>query len=283
MKTILITGASRGLGLHLTKYFWSEGYSLILVARNLNQLKVILAELPKRTDQTFHMIQCDLSDFNEIERLSQKLRVEHKDIDVVINNAAIQGTIGGLCDVTPLELQRVFNVNLFAPMELCRVAVASMKRRNSGSIINISGGGGPSARVNFHPYSASKAALIRFSENLSQELKYTEITVNCVAPGVMKTEMMKEILEAGIEKSGAGEIKVARNALENSDENYDNVTSLINFLMSPASNGITGKLISAKWDNWREWPKFIEILTNSDVYTLGRIVGRDRNFEQGDI
>ena len=128
----------------------------------------------------------------------------------------------------------------------------------------------------------SKAALIRFTENLASELSNTEIKVNCVAPGIMNTAMMNEIVAAGIDKSGLAEIKAAQETIQAEEQNFDQVTTLIGFLTSYASDGITGKLISAKWDNWQAWPKFIDEVKDSDVYTLGRIVGQDRNFVEGD-
>lgn len=283
MKNVLISGASRGLGRHLAKYFWNEGFSLILISRNLADLEVLRSDLSPRIEQSCDLIQCDFSDLSQIESLSDTFRARKFDVDVLINNAAVQGTIGDIREVIPSEMQRVFNVNLLAAIELCRIFLPGMKQRNYGSIINLAGGGGANARAYFHSYSASKAALIRFSENLALELNQTEIKVNCIAPGVMKTDMMKEILAAGLQKSGHVEFKTAENVMQSSDRNFNMVTSLIGFLASPASNGITGKLISAKWDNWQIWPKFLDELTGSDVYTLRRIVGRDRNFGEGDV
>lgn len=282
MKTALITGSSRGLGRHLATTFWENGWSLLLVARDLEELSSLRSELPNYTDQECIIKKCDLSDLSQVKKLCAKISQDEKNIDALINNAATQGTIGALSDVNSDDLQKVFNVNLFAPMELCKCVLRGMKIRNFGSIVNISGGGGASPRPRFYPYSLSKVSLIRFTENLANELNHTKIKINCIAPGIMNTKMMEEIISAGIEKSGVTENKIAQKFIMSEDNNFDKVTSLIEFLVSSTSNGITGKLISAQWDNWEVWPKFINKLKDKDLYTLRRIVGSDRNFIIGD-
>jgi 3-oxoacyl-[acyl-carrier protein] reductase len=154
-----------------------------------------------------------------------------------------------------------------------------MKKRETGSIINISGGGATGPRPNFTAYGTSKAGLVRFSETLAEELKPNKVRVNCIAPGPMQTDLLAEVLES---QAGEKEINAAQKVFKGAGACMDSVADLALFLASDRSKNITGKLISAQWDDWEAWPKHIDQLNDSDVYTLRRITGRDRGHSWGD-
>jgi 3-oxoacyl-[acyl-carrier protein] reductase len=108
------------------------------------------------------------------------------------------------------------------------------------------------------------------------------IKVNAIAPGVLPSKMQSEII--GNERlHDSKDYAVSLKSL--SEENYDatKLLSLCDFLLTDRSDGISGKLISAKWDNWAEWPNYIDQIKNSDLYTLRRITGRDRDQVWGDL
>ena len=218
----------------------------------------------------------------DIDVLINKTRQKLPRLDVLINNAAIQGAIGPLWENDLDSWKNVINVNLIGPMALCRAFVPWMEANAGGSIINLSGGGATGPRPNFSAYASSKAALVRFSETLAEEVKTKSISVNCVAPGTMKTSMMNEIIEKGSEKSGEKEFSNAEKVIIEGGVSMDQVADLIVFLASKSNRGITGKLISAVWDNWKEWPNHLDELNKSDVYSLRRITGRDRAMDWGD-
>jgi len=281
-KLALITGGSRGLGLYLVKKFWSEGYSLIVVVRNVIDKNFFLNQLPKRNKQNFILFSCDLSEIKQVVNLIDRIKSATIQIDVLINNAAIQGPIGKIWENDILEWNRTLNVNLIAPVFLCRGLIPLMKKKSESSIINISGGGATGPRANFTAYATAKAGLVRFSETISEELKFKGIRVNCIAPGAMKTDMLRGIL---IKKDVAGvsEATKAENIFSKDESTIEKVVNLAIFLASDKSKGITGRLISAIWDNWNEWPSHIKELNNTDAYTLRRITGKDRNLKWGDI
>ena len=108
------------------------------------------------------------------------------------------------------------------------------------------------------------------------------IDVNCIAPGALNTRMLDEVLEAGPSKVGKDFYERAVKQKKAGGAPLDKGADLALFLASSASDGITAKLISAVWDNWEEWPKHLDELSQSDVYTLRRVAGRDRGFEWGD-
>ena len=123
---------------------------------------------------------------------------------------------------------------------------------------------------------------MRFVETFASEISDTQIHINAVAPGILPSNMMSEVLEHST-KSGEEESAKARHVLYRADEWKPNkILALCDFLLSSRSQGITGKLISADWDNWSEWPRHIMQINNSDIYTLRRITGRDRSLNWDD-
>lgn len=278
----LITGASRGLGAFLASRFWSADYNLCLVGRDLQALKLIGSSFPKKASLEIVYVVTDLADISSVSILCSKIRDYLPRIDVLINNAAVQGPIGELWKNDLSAWREAIQVDLLSPVELCHSVVPWMKEQGGGSIINLSGGGATSPRPNFSAYGAAKAALVRFSETLAEEVKPHNIRVNCIAPGAMPTAMLQGVLDEGQKSAGNKEFDLAAKIFQNGGASMEDVARLALFLASDKSNGVTGKLISAVWDDWERWPDHLNTLDSSDVYTLRRIVGRDRNFTWGD-
>jgi 3-oxoacyl-[acyl-carrier protein] reductase len=196
-------------------------------------------------------------------------------VDILVNNAAIQGPIGPLEAADWSAWKDVFQVDFFAPAYLCRLLIPWVKERRWGKIINVSGGGATSPRPDFSAYACAKTALVRLTETLAEELKGTGVDVNAVAPGPMNTRMLEETLAAG----PGGATREYGAALVRSKEGGtppEKAAELVAWLASPASDGITGRLISAVWDDWPKLAERREELAKTDVYTLRRIVPKDR-------
>jgi 3-oxoacyl-[acyl-carrier protein] reductase len=157
-----------------------------------------------------------------------------------------------------------------------------MIENGGGHIINLSGGGATCPRANFSAYATAKAGLVRFSETLAEELMPHNIRVNCIAPGAMATAMLEVVVAKGEAAAGKKEYEAAGRVLNEGGASMRRVAELCHFLASDASNGITGKLINAVWDDWEHWPEHVDELCASDVYTLRRIAGRDRGLSWGD-
>lgn len=281
-KVALITGTTRGLGAFMAHRFWDAGFNLCLVARSKVGLEQVARALPKRKGQQINFFAYDLGDPILVEELAVKVRTSLPHLDVLVNNAAINGPIGPVWENDFSVWQQVIQVDLLAPVSLCRAFVPWMKETGGGAIINISGGGATSPRPNFTAYATAKAGLVRFSETLAEETRTLGIRVNCIAPGAMKTAMVGEVLEKGADAVGELEFANANKVFAESGASMDRVADLALFLSSNASTGITGKLISAVWDDWELWPEHLNELSSSDVYTLRRITGRDRGFTWGD-
>ena len=280
---ILITGASRGLGSYLAKSFWCAGWNVALVARDQQALLQVLGGLPRRSNQSALIFPCDLRLPKDVTKLAQQIKKQLPRLDVLINNAAIHGPIGALIESNFALWSEAIQVNLLAPVALCHGLIDLIASSGGGSIINLSGGGATGPRANFTAYASSKTALVRFSETLAQEVQAQNIRVNCIAPGAMKTSLLEEVISSGTNLAGKCEFEIAEKVFFQGGASLENVANLALFLASEASQGISGKLISAVWDRWQEWPKNLDQLQASDVYTLRRITGRERGMDWGDL
>ena len=277
----LITGASRGLGFHLAKRFWDDGWSLILVGRDKGKILNSCSFFENRPLQKIEILSCDLSNAHQLNKLVDIIRSSYEYLDVLINNAAIQGPIGPITDSMMSDWSTTIQVNLLSPVTLCKGLIPLLSKRINAAIINLSGGGATGPRPNFSAYASSKVALVRFSETLANELSLTNIRVNCIAPGPLKTQMLEEILLSE-ELSGSYEFDKAKKVFKEGGASLDSVADLALFLASERSIGINGKLISAVWDRWEAWPNYIKELNQTDAYTLRRVNGKDRGLNWGD-
>jgi NAD(P)-dependent dehydrogenase (short-subunit alcohol dehydrogenase family) len=276
-KTALITGASRGLGACLAKRFHQEGATLILVARSREKLAELRSQLMGETTSPpgIELAEVDLANAEAVNHFIQE-RVHHRPIDILINNAASQGPIGACWENDWQAWQRTMQINLLTPVALCRAVIPEMLKRHEGNIINLSGGGATNARPNFSAYAVSKTGLVRFSETLAEEVKSFNIAVNCLAPGIMNTDMLTEMLAAGEEKVGQSEFNQIKQKLNTAGSTMERAAELCHFLAASNQHRLTGKLISAVWDPWKNLPHYMDELMNSDIYTLRRIVPDDR-------
>ena len=155
------------------------------------------------------------------------------------------------------------------------------KKRGFGKIINLSGGGATVPLPNFSSYAVSKAGVVRFTETLAEEVKEFGIDVNAVAPGPLNTRLLDEVLAAGPKKVGARFYAKAKKQKSAGGASLEKGADLCVFLASHESDGITGKLISALWDPWETLNLHKEELRSTDVYTLRRIMPKDRGFTWG--
>ena len=163
----------------------------------------------------------------------------------------------------------------------CRAFLPPMIESRYGRIVNISGGGATAPRPNFSSYATAKCGIIRFSETLAHEVAQYGITVNCVAPGTMKSRLTEKILDAGIEWAGLSEIESAQRINKENPHAEKRAADLVHFLTTDSCNQINGKLISAIWDPWEILPSIAQDIRNRDAYTLRRILPKERNLTFG--
>lgn len=280
-RNILITGASRGLGLHIAKALWQQGANLFLIARQEGALIRVQEELAATGlpgQKALHYA-VDLQRPEAAAEVISSCRHSWEQLHGLVNNAGILGPIGRIWETEWSHWQEVLEVNLHTPVKLCRLALPWMVKSGGGSIINLSGGGGTGPRPRFAPYAVSKSGMIRFSEILAAETEELNIRVNCIAPGALNTEMLETVLQSGPELAGKKEYEAALQQQKTGGADPSQASALCVFLISGASRGITGRLLSAAWDNWRELPLHIQELRETDIYTLRRIIPPDRGKE----
>ena len=222
---------------------------------------------------------CDVSSIEQVEKLFGEIGRRLGGVDVLVNNAGVYGPKGPSDTVDFTSWCRAIEINLFGTFLPARLAIRHMKQKGRGKIINLSGGGATSPMPRISAYAASKAAVVRLTETLAQELREFSIDVNAVAPGALNTRLLDEILEAGPDAVGNTFFEKALKQRESGGVPLQKAARLCAYLASSESDGITGKLISAQWDPWDNLHKFREQLAQSDVYTLRRIVPEDRGLD----
>jgi NAD(P)-dependent dehydrogenase (short-subunit alcohol dehydrogenase family) len=284
-RTALITGASRGLGLEIARaYLDADAAGICICGRDRDALDGALTELRARAKdgQTVIGDVADVSEPEDVERLVELALGELGEIVVLVSNAGIYGPKGGIAQTDWAQWRRAVEINLFGSVLPVRRLLEHFTARGSGKIVQLSGGGATSPMPALSAYAASKAAVVRFTETLAEELREHGVDVNALAPGALNTRMLDELLDAGPELLGQPVYERALAQQQSGGSPPEQAARLAVFLGSPASDGITGKLLSAVWDPWAELPEHLDEL-RSDVYTLRRIVPADRGMEWGDV
>ncbi len=273
----LITGASRGLGFAVAQVFLAEGADVMLCGRDTNSLKSAQKKLVNDFPKHRVIAQAaDVSNASQVRALVKQSLEHLGGLDIAVCNAGIYGPKGACEEVDWNEWEQTIAINLFGVVHVCREVVPHFKKRKHGKILILSGGGATKPMPYFSAYGASKAAVVRFGETLAEELREFGVDVNCVAPGAMNTKFLDEALEAGTEKIGRAFYEQALKQKKEGGVPPERAAALCAFLASSASDGITGKLISAVWDPWEKLTEHRKELSESDIYTLRRIVPQDR-------
>ncbi len=283
-RAAIVTGANRGLGQAIAADFVREGAHVVLAARDAEALRGVASELAAKRPMPEQQVLAeptDVSRAEEVERLVGRTVDALGRLDILVCNAGVYGPTGAIEVVDWGEWVRAVEINLFGTVLCCRAVLPIMRRQGSGKVVTLSGGGATAPLPRISAYAASKAAVVRFTETLAKEVENTGIDVNAVAPGALNTRLLDEILEAGPEQVGAAFYERALRQKTEGGTPLDVGAELVTFLASSESDGISGRLISAVWDDWRDLPKQRERLAPSDVYTLRRIVPSDRGWSDG--
>lgn len=235
-KTALITGASRGIGAAAARAFARDGYSVAINYLHSHEAATKLkCDIESRGGKA-EIYRADVTDFDSVEAMVRSVVADFGQIDVLVNNAGIAEQ-KLFTEITQSEWERMLAVNITGVFYCTRTVVGEMIARKSGKIINVSsiwGITGASCEVH---YSTSKAAVVGFTKALAKELGPSNIQVNCVAPGVIDTDMNRGLTEQDIwainESTPLERIGTA-----------DEVAESILFLASDKADFITGQVLS---------------------------------------
>jgi len=270
----LITGASQGFGLAVARAFVLEGAEVMICARGTDTLYQAQRELSELGMSKVLAMPADVSQPAEVQRLVETALTELGGLEVLVANAGVYGPKGAIQDVAWDEWAQAIAINLMGTVLLCREVVPHFVKERAGKIVLLSGGGATKPLPYLSAYAASKAAVVRFGETLAEEVREYGIDVNAVAPGALNTRLLDEVLTAGPEKVGQAFYAQALKQKEQGGSPLEKGAALCVFLASAASDGITGRLISAVWDDWENLSA--EKLKGTDAYTLRRIVPEEK-------
>ena len=270
-KVAVVTGGSRGIGEAVAAAFAREGARLVVAARTEPELRRA-AERLRGLGAEIRWVSADVSQAGDADRIVQTALRAFSQVDVLVNAAGVYGPIGPMWDVDASAWVQAIQVNLCGTFFCCRAVLPHMIERRQGKIVNFSGGGAASPLPRFTAYGVSKAAVVRLTETLAEEVKEFNIQVNAIAPGAVDTRLQDAVIAAG-ERAGALLTRIRK--LRDTGEGgvpRELPASLAVFLASPRSGALTGKLIAAPYDAWTSWDADrIATLMTSPWLTLRRL------------
>jgi NAD(P)-dependent dehydrogenase (short-subunit alcohol dehydrogenase family) len=273
-----------GLGLAIARAFVDAGASVCVCAREAGPLESARTELAGRggLGQRVLALSADVSNPDDVRRVVAEACHAFGRLHVLVSNAGIYGPMGPIESVAWDDWVRAIEINLFGSVLMCRAVLPHFKRHRYGKIIQLSGGGATKPLPGISAYAASKAAVVRFTETLALEARPFGIDVNAVAPGALNTRLLDQVLDAGPALVGDDYYQRASKQKEAGGTPVETGAELSVYLASAASDGVSGKLISAVWDPWPTLHEHARDLTDTDVYTLRRIVPTDRGLTWGE-
>lgn len=283
-RNAVITGANRGLGLAIAEAYLSAGANVLLCARDealLEEVRRTLA-LKAAPNQIVEAVGADVSNPTDVSRVAATALQVFPQVHVLVNNAGIYGPLGPSEDVDWAAWMRAMEINVYGSVLPCRAFLPHFKQHKYGKIVQLSGGGATNPLPRISAYAASKAAIVRFAESLALEVRPYNIDVNAIAPGALNTRMLEEVIAAGPDVVGQDFHERMVKTKEQGGTPLERGAALAVYLGSAESDGVTGRLLSAVWDPWEQLADRRNDLERSDVYTLRRIVPKDRGFTWGD-
>lgn len=264
-KSILVTGAGRGIGKRLAIGFAKLGARIGLLARSKAELDAAHLEIEHSGGNALR-IRADVCDFEQVHTAVDRMRVHFGYIDVAICAAGVLGPIGPFLETPMKQWMETLQTNLLGVANTCRAVVPHMADRRTGKIIVLAGPGAETSRPNFSAYSVSKTAVVRFAEVLADELGESNVQINCVGPGGTYTSTTDEILSAGT-RAGWKETEAASQVRVTGGTSPEKQMELFQFLASEDSNHISGKLLNVADD----WKKLQQGSVSHGTYTLRRV------------
>ena len=237
MRNVIITGASRGLGLGITRALKRAGYNVIAISRHESpELAALVHETPGDKAGTVHFRAFDLSDLGGIPKFVKSLRKDFGSFYGLVNNAGI-GTGGLLATMRDAEIEHLVRLNTLSPVILTKYVVRLMMADGAGRIVNVASVVSFTGYTGLSVYSATKSSLVGFTRSLAREVGKLGITVNAVAPGFVDTEMTGGLAVDQRERI------MRRSALGRLVE-VEDVANAVEFLLADKAKHITGSVVT---------------------------------------
>ena len=281
---IVLTGSSTGIGRALVERLLAGGHEVWGLARSDQ------SDFAARQQDRFRASRCDVADWSQVDRSARDISADWSHVDALITCAGLQGEIGRALHADPQRWSATVRTNLdgtyfalraFAPL------LAQVPAPRRAKIVCFSGGGATKPRPNFSAYGVAKTGVVRLVETIAEEERGQRLDLNAIAPGAINTRLTDEVIALGPAVVGETEFRAAlktkgglpAEASAKVGASLEKVLGLVEWLLSPASDGISGRLLAAPWDPWPTLDRHAAELAPSDIYTLRRILPAERGLK----
>lgn len=237
-KVALVTGSTKGIGKAMAEGLAAHGATVVISSRNQDACEAVAAEFGERGYKAIP-IACNVSHREQLEALVAKTRESCGQIDTLICNAGVNPFHGSSLDIPDAAFEKIMRVNVESPHWLCQLVIPEMRERREGSIVLVSSIGGIRGSTKLGAYAASKAALMQLARNLATEFGPDNIRVNCVAPGLVKTDFARVLWE----DPELSAVRIAETPLRRLGD-PDDCGGIAVYLASRAGSWTTGQTIA---------------------------------------
>lgn len=267
----VVTGSSTGIGRALVDRLLARGDCVWGLARSDQ------SDFVAKHSGRFHAARVDVGIWREMGQVAENIAGTWPHLDGLVTCAGVQGEMGRTLTCDPERWSATVRANLDGTLYAIR-ALAPLLRRapRRAKIVCFSGGGATKARARFSAYAAAKTAVVRLVETIAEEERTASLDINAIAPGAINTRLTDEVVALGPDVVGAAEFAAAQKQKATGGASLEKALGLVEWLLGPESDGVTGRLLSAPWDPWKDLAKHATDLASSDVYTLRRITPEER-------
>ena len=271
---LVLTGSSTGIGRALAERLLSRGHHVWGLARSDQ------ADLAAQHAGRFRFSRGDIAQWPDLERTAAEVATTWPHVDALITAAGAQGEVGRALTAHPTRWSETVRANLdgtfFSIRAFAKLLSAAPRR---AKIVCFSGGGATKPRARFSAYGVAKTGVVRLVETIAEEERDQPLDINAIAPGAINTRLTEEVLNLGPAVVGATEFAAAQKQKASGGGSLEKALGLVEWLISPASDGISGRLLAAPWDPWPTLGDHASAIAPSDVYTLRRIVPEERGLK----
>ncbi len=268
---VVVTGSSTGIGRALVERLLARGHQVWGVARSDQ------ADFAAQQEGRFRFSRCDVSNWLEVEQAAREVDQAWSHVDGLVACAGLQGEVGRALSADPARWSETVRTNLEGTFYAVRGFDGLLARTSArAKVICFSGGGATKPRVRFSAYGVAKTGVVRLVETIAEEERDRAYDINAIAPGAINTRLTDEVIALGPKIVGEAEFAAAEKQKASGGASLEKALGLVEWLLSSASDGISGRLLAAPWDPWATLASHAKELAGSDIYTLRRIVPEER-------
>ncbi len=268
---LVLTGSSTGIGRALAGRLLMRGHLVWGLARS-DQTAFVA-----QSRGAFRASRCDVAHWAEVAQAATDISAVWSHVDGLIACAGLQGEVGRALAAEPARWSATVRANLDGTFYALRAFDGLLARApRRAKIICFSGGGATKPRARFSAYGVAKTGVVRLVETIAEEERGRAYDINAIAPGAINTRLTDEVLALGAAVVGEAEYAAAQKQKATGGASLEKAQELVEWLLSPASDGISGRLLAAPWDPWSTLESHRDELAATDIYTLRRIVPEER-------